>query len=182
MNPVPQQLTETENTVFIASTETKQSLEDNYEDVSMDPLQKKIMVLHVSIVTVFYVLIILLIIFLKKEKRDENQHYGEDLVVYLDSDCSKLLLTGWKTITVNEGLCNAITSELVISGYSELESFVVKKNSLINLNALIISDNPSLTSFEVRDGEADFEKEKNTWKIAFFQVKRVALASLITII
>lgn len=181
MNPDQQQPAETENTVFISSTESKQSSEDDYEDASMDQLQKKIMVMYVIIVTLIYALIILLLICLKKGKKDDNQHNGKDLVVYLDSDCSKLLITGWKTITVNEGLCNAMTSELIISGYSYLESFVVKKNSLINLNALIIADNPSLTTLDVRDGEADFDKEKTTWKIAFFQVKRVAIASLIVI-
>lgn len=77
---------------------------------------------------------------------------GDDLVVSSDIDCSKLLETGWKMITINEGLCNSMTSDWVISDYPCLREILVKKNSLRNLNSLVVSNNQQLEKIVTEDG------------------------------
>ena len=64
---------------------------------------------------------------------------GEDLVVSNDEDCSKLLQTGWKTITVNHR-CVDFTGDWIISEeYSCLQKLEVKQSNLDKLNSLTIS-------------------------------------------
>lgn len=78
-----------------------------------------------------------------------SSHYSdEDLVVKSDDDCEKLLETGWKTITVNVGLCNSMKTDLTIRDYPYLREIVVKKNSLLYLNSLTITKNSQLTKIE----------------------------------
>lgn len=78
-----------------------------------------------------------------------SSHYSDDdLVVKSDEDCEKLLQTGWKTITVNVGLCNSMKSDLTIRDYPYLREIVVKKNSLNYLNSLTITKNSQLTKIE----------------------------------
>ena len=62
----------------------------------------------------------------------------DELHVLSDNDCERLLENGWKSITVNEGLCNSMTNNLTISDNPCLESIVLKKNSLKYLNSLFI--------------------------------------------
>ena len=77
---------------------------------------------------------------------------GEDLIVSNNSDCVKLFENGWKTITVNEGLCNEVYSNLIIRNYSCLQEILVKKNSLKNLISLTISNNTQLNRIMIEDG------------------------------
>lgn len=64
---------------------------------------------------------------------------GEDLVVSNDEDCSKLREPGWKTITVNNGLCSSMEDDWIISEeYSCLQKLVLKPSALMNLNSLTI--------------------------------------------
>lgn len=55
-----------------------------------------------------------------------------DLVVNDDADCDKISQKGWKSITVNSGLCNSMT-DLVISFYPYLEWIYVSESSLQNV-------------------------------------------------
>ena len=76
-------------------------------------------------------------------------HWGstlvcQDLVIQSDNQCSRLKMVGWKNITVNEGYCNDITSDINISNNPCLQSIVVKKKSFMNVNSLTISNNPLL--------------------------------------
>ena len=71
---------------------------------------------------------------------------AQSLTVSSDSDCAKLHQDRWTSITVNQGLCNSMTSNLTISDNPCLESIVIKKNSLKNLNSLVISNNTQLSS------------------------------------
>ena len=93
----------------------------------------------------------------------------QPLTISSNSDCNKLLQNGWKSITVNEGLCNSMTNNLYISYYPCLESILVKKNSLKNLNSLAISNNPQLSNIVIQDGD---------WETGAFKfVKSVELSS-----
>ena len=70
------------------------------------------------------------------------------LVISSDSDCYKINQNGWTSITVNEGYCNDITSDINISNNPCLQSIVVKKKSFMNVNSLTISNNPLLHTIE----------------------------------
>ena len=66
---------------------------------------------------------------------------GEDLVISSDSQCNELSVDSWKTITINEGLCNGDSYAIHydISNYKCLESINVKNNSLKNAESLKLS-------------------------------------------
>ena len=63
-----------------------------------------------------------------------------------------------------------MTNDLTISYDPCLESVVIKKNSLQNLNSLVISNNSEMESIETEDGE---------WGTgAFLRVKSVEISSI----
>ena len=97
----------------------------------------------------------------------------QPLTITSNSDCNKLLQNGWKSITVNEGLCNSMTNNLTISYYPCLESIVLKKNSLKNLNSLVISNNTQLSSIVTEDGNW-YSDDGGT----FYYVKSVEISSI----
>ena len=76
----------------------------------------------------------------------------------------------WKGLEgTTEGIGNEMNDDLELCGFDNLESIVVKKDSLKNLNSLKISDNPLLKSIETEDGEYK--------KGAFYNVKNVTITS-----
>ena len=95
-----------------------------------------------------------------------------ELTISSDSDCSRLLESGWTSITVNEGLCNSLTSNLTISDNPCLLLIDIKKNSLKNLNSLVISNITQLSSIITGDGEYG---ENNG---VFYYVKSVEFSSI----
>ena len=103
---------------------------------------------------------------------------AQSLTVSSDSDCEKLFENGWKSITVNEGLCNSMTSNLTISDNPCLETIVIKKNSLKNLNSLVISNNPQLSSIETEDGDGGWSGNDSRNTGAFYYVKSVKISSI----
>ena len=76
---------------------------------------------------------------------------AQSLTVSSDSDCVKIQERGWKSITVNSGLCNSMRGSLSISNYPCLQSIEINSNSLQNLNSLVISNNPQLNSIVTKD-------------------------------
>ena len=100
----------------------------------------------------------------------------QPLTITSNSDCNKLLQNGWKSITVNEGLCNSMTNDLSISYNPCLESIVLKKNSLIYLNSLIISNNTQLSSIVTENGYWD--SSLNTYYAPFEKVKSVEISCM----
>ena len=77
---------------------------------------------------------------------------AQSLTVSSDSDCEKLQEHGWKSITVNSGLCNSMRGNLSISNYLCLQSIVLKRNTLKYLNSFVISKNPQLSTLTIEDG------------------------------
>lgn len=138
--------------------------------VSSKKKQKKIIIAVISAVVIVIIALVLFLLF------GVNRECQETLVVTSDSYCNSILQSKWRTITVNEGLCNDMTSDMVISGYACLEEIVVKKDSLKNLKTLIISDNPKLQRIITGDGEYDSSVDK-VFKAPFLSVKRVSLES-----
>ena len=73
---------------------------------------------------------------------------------------------------MNEGLCNSLTSNLTISNNPCLLLIDIKKNSLKNLNSLVISNITQLSSIITGDGEYG---ENNG---VFYYVKSVEFSSI----
>ena len=102
-------------------------------------------------------------------KKDMNDIVKRQLVIRKNSHFSQLnqLVS---VIEIAEDCCNDLVIDLKICNYSNLERIVVKKNSLKNLNSLVISNNPQLKSIEVKDGEL--------FSGAFYNVKIVEISSI----
>ena len=71
---------------------------------------------------------------------------------------------------------NALEDDLVIDNYSNLESIIVKKNSLKILQSLKICNCEKLKTIEIENGEIDFEA--NVYFCAFWNVKNVIMDSI----
>ena len=76
---------------------------------------------------------------------------------------------GLEEIEIGEDCLDNIECFKLI-GFDRLKKVIVKKNSLENLNSLVISNNNELKSIDIEDGEL------NTG--AFFNVKIVSLSSI----
>ena len=100
---------------------------------------------------------------------------AQSLTVSSDSDCAKLQEHGWKSITVNSGLCNSMRGDLSISNYPFLQSIVLKKNSLKYLNSFVISNNPQLTTLTIEDGT--WHSDTNIESVGAF-VNNVEISSI----
>ena len=70
-----------------------------------------------------------------------------------------------------------MTNDLTISYDPCLESVVIKKNSLKNLNSLVISNNPQLSSIVTEDGQG-WDSTLQTNFAPFENVKSVEISSI----
>ena len=89
---------------------------------------------------------------------------SQPLIISSNSNCYKINQNGWTSITVNEGYCNDITSDINISYNPCLQSIVVKKKSFMNVNSLTISNNPLLQTIET-DGTCSYEDSLQNIKL-----------------
>ena len=94
---------------------------------------------------------------------------GYPLIITSNDECEYLQRKTVSVIMVDEGLCNDMTGDLVISGYSHLHALLVKKNSLKNLNSLRIDNAFALTNIVTEDGTYP--------NGAFYYVKNVTITS-----
>ena len=76
-----------------------------------------------------------------------------------------------KELVIDEGCGNEMNDDLELCGFDNLESIVVEKNTLKNLNSLKISDNPVLKNIETEDGDPNRDNG------AFYYVKSVTITS-----
>ena len=87
---------------------------------------------------------------------------------------------------IEEEFGNDCYGTLLIENYPNLQSFIVKKNSLQNLNSLKICDCEKLNTFEIEDDEeflvdillALLDGEAIKYLGAFYNVKNVIIASI----
>ena len=70
-----------------------------------------------------------------------------------------------------------MTNDLTISYDPCLESVVIKKNSLKNVNSLVISNNPQLSSIVIEDG-GSWDSSQQTFYAPFENVKNVEISSI----
>ena len=108
---------------------------------------------------------------------------SQPLVISSNSNCYKINQNGWTSITVNEGYCNDITSDINISNNPCLQSIVVKKKSLMYVNSLTISNNPLLQTIEtygtINKATGAFEFLKTTVVISSITIIHPLLTQII---
>ena len=80
-------------------------------------------------------------------------------------------------LVIEEGCGNELKIDLKICGFYHLKKLVVKKNSLKNLNSLVISNDSELESIEIEDGEP-YDIENQTYYAPFENVKIVEISSI----
>ena len=93
-----------------------------------------------------------------------NPVCGIPLVVASDSDCYKLSQSGWSSITVNNELCNSMSS-LTISNNECLQYIYVQQSSLYKIQSLSLSNLPELV-FIITEG-SDFH---NTYSLTLSSI------------
>ena len=80
-------------------------------------------------------------------------------------------------LVIEEGCGNELKIDLKICGFDNLKKLIVKKNSLQNLNSLVISNNSELESIETEDGSSWDEKNESFYA-PFENVKSVEISSI----
>lgn len=98
-----------------------------------------------------------------------------DLLKLLKDDPANQLKNTVNELIIEENCCKTIENEINLSGYSCLESIVIKKNSLVSLKTLKISNNPKLRTIEIEDGIVENNQFKNC---PFDKVKTVEFSSM----
>ena len=68
--------------------------------------------------------------------------------------------------------------DLKICGFENLKKLIVKKNSLMNLNSLVISNNSELESIVIEDGDGGWSRNDSRNTGAFYYVKSVEITSI----
>ena len=79
-------------------------------------------------------------------------------------------------IVIEEGCGNEMNEELKICEFQVLEKLIVKKNSLKNVNQLIITRNNQLKRIEIENGQC-WDNEKGTFYAAFESISSVEISS-----
>ena len=74
-------------------------------------------------------------------------------------------------LTINQGICNDVSSSLSLSGFVLLRKLIVKKNSMKKLSLFSIDNNVRLESITIEGG--------NEYYGAFYEIGRLCLTSLI---
>ena len=76
-------------------------------------------------------------------------------------------------LIIEEGCGNELKIDLKICGFENLKKLIVKKNSLMHLNSLVISNNSELESMEIEDGDSYPD-----YTGVFYYVKSVEISSI----
>ena len=80
-------------------------------------------------------------------------------------------------LVIEEGCGNELKEDLKICGFYHLKHLTVQKNSLKNLNSLVISNNDELEIIEIEDGEP-YDIENQTYYAPFEKVNSVEISSI----
>ena len=96
------------------------------------------------------------------------------LVVLLNDEEKRLNVS---ELVIEEEYGNELTVDLKICGFENLKKLIVKKNSLQNLNSLVISNNEELESIVTENGQG-WDEENETCYAPFEKVKSVEISSI----
>ena len=84
--------------------------------------------------------------------------------------------SGLEELEIGENCCNELKCFKLI-GFDHLKKLIFHKNSLKNLNSLVISNNNELEIIEIEDGERRlFDESRNTG--VCYNVKNVEISSI----
>ena len=84
--------------------------------------------------------------------------------------------SGLEELEIGENCCNELKCFKLI-GFAHLKKLIFHKNSLKNLNSLVISNNNELTIIEIENGEGrSFDESRNTG--VCYNVKNVEISSI----
>ena len=98
---------------------------------------------------------------------------GDELTSLLNDEEKKNV----REIVIEEDCGNELKIDLKICGFYHLKKLTVKRNSLKNLNSLVISNDNELESIEIEDGE-NWDNENQTYYAPFEKVKIVEISSI----
>ena len=83
---------------------------------------------------------------------------------------------GLEELEIGENCCNELKCFKLI-GFDHLKKLILHKNSLKNLNSLVISNNKELEIIEIEDGDGrSFNESRNTG--VCYNVKNVEISSI----
>ena len=103
-----------------------------------------------------------------------NISTGDELMSLLNDEEKKKNVG---ELVIEEGCGNELKIDLDICGFENLKKLIVKKNSLKNLNSLVISNNDELEIIEIEDGQP-YDRENQTYYAPFEKVKSVEISSI----
>ena len=98
---------------------------------------------------------------------------SEELKKVIDNEVLKRSII---EIVIEEGCGNEMKEELKICEFQVLEKLIVKKNSLKNVNQLIITRDNQLKRIEIENGQC-WDNEKGTFYAAFESISSVEISS-----
>ena len=103
-----------------------------------------------------------------------NISTGNELMSLLNDEEKKKNVS---ELVIEEGCGNELKIDLKICGFENLKKLIVKKNSLQNLNSLVISNNIELESIMTEDSVFGFSFESNNTGFGCY-VKSVEISSI----
>ena len=80
-------------------------------------------------------------------------------------------------LVIEEGCGNELKEDLKICKLDHLKKLTVKRNSLKNLNSLVITNNSELESIEIEDGQP-YDSKNETYYAPFENVNSVEISSI----
>ena len=104
-----------------------------------------------------------------------NISTGNELMSLLNDEEKKKNVS---ELVIEEGCGNELKIDLKICGFENLKKLIVKKNSLKNLNSLVISNNEELESIVTEDGDGGWSGNDSRNTGAFYYVKSVEITSI----
>ena len=104
-----------------------------------------------------------------------NISTGNELMSLLNDEEKKKNVS---ELVIEEGCGNELKIDLKICGFENLKKLIVKKNSLMNLNSLVISNNEELESIVTEDGDGGWRGNDSRNTGAFYYVKSVEISSI----
>ena len=84
---------------------------------------------------------------------------------------------GLEELEIGENCCNELKCFKLI-GFAHLKKLILHKNSLKNLNSLVISNNKELEIIEIEDGDGGWRGNDSRNTGAFYYVKSVEISSI----
>lgn len=103
---------------------------------------------------------------------------SEELIELLNNEEKKKTIHG---LVIKEGCGNDLVCDISLSNFPLLISIVIERNALIQINSLLISNNPLLKGIFTGDGK-ELDSNNNTFYATCEKVKRLEISSRMNIL